>query len=357
MTVDTTWCLARARKPDRESEAVARARQQQLTKPSGALGELETLAIKLAGLQAHSCPTLDDVAITVFAADHGVVAEGVSAYPQSVTAAMVANFLAGGAAISVAARALDARLEVVDLGVVAPIDVDTVAPADTGVTLYRERIAAGTANLAQGPAMSESELARALAAGRAAVARLPRSQIFIGGEMGIGNTTSATAAACLLIGETPEALSGPGTGLDIEGVAHKTAVIARAVAGHAAATEPLAVLRAVGGFEIAALCGAYIACAQRGVPVLVDGYIATVAALAAQRLCPGLTDWLIFAHVSAEPGHARLLAALNATPLLQVGMRLGEGSGAAVAVPLMRMACVLHSGMATFAEAAVAQKP
>lgn len=350
---EASWWEAPARSVDAESMAAAEARQAQLTKPPGALGRLEALAVHLAGLQARERPVVDRVAITVFAADHGVVAEGVSAFPQSVTAAMIANFLSGGAAISVAAQQLGARLEIVDLGTVA--DAPMPAPV-AGVHLHRRRIGPGTRNFARELAMTEAELLEALTAGREAVARAGSMDCFVGGEMGIGNTTAATAVACLLTGETPQALAGPGTGLDAEGVSRKAAVIAQALARHAGASEALAALRAVGGFEIAALTGAFTACGQRGVPVLVDGYIATVAALAATRLCPGLSDWLIFAHASAEPGHARVLAALQAEPLLALGMRLGEGSGAAVAVPLLRMACALHNGMATFEEAAVAQK-
>lgn len=350
---EASWWEAPVRAIDADCMAAAESRQAQLTKPPGALGRLEGLAVRLAALQARERPLIDAVAVTVFAADHGVVAEGVSAFPQSVTAAMIANFVSGGAAISVAARQLGARLEIVDLGTVADEPIPTPAEA---VHLHRQRIGPGTRNFAQEPAMTEAELDEALTAGRDAVVRAGAIDCFLGGEMGIGNTTAATAVACLLTGETPEALAGPGTGLDADGVSRKASVIARALARHVDASEPLAVLRAVGGFEIAALVGAYIACGQGGIPVLVDGYIASVAALAAVRLCPGLTDWLIFAHASAEPGHARVLRELDAEPLLDLGMRLGEGSGAAVAVPLLRMACALHNGMATFDEAAVAQQ-
>jgi nicotinate-nucleotide--dimethylbenzimidazole phosphoribosyltransferase len=175
--------------------------------------------------------------------------------------------------------------------------------------------------------------------------------------MGIANTTAATALACALLNETPRLLAGPGTGLDAAGVAHKAAVIARALERHRGALgKPYEALRCLGGFEIAALVGAYLACAKNGVAVLVDGFISTVAALAAERLCPGTANWFLYAHTSAEPGHVRILAALNAKPLLHLGMRLGEGSGAAVAVPLLRMACTLHNGMATFAEAGVSER-
>ena len=354
MTESLSWVRDAARAADTRAEAGAAARQEQLTKPPGALGRLETLAVRLAGMQGRARPAVDRVAITVFAADHGVVAEGVSAFPQSVTGAMIANFLRGGAAISVAARSLGARLEVVDLGTAEPAMLPEPA---AGVRLHRHRIGPGTANLRRGEAMTAAQLGEALNAGRDAVARAlaDSADLFVGGEMGIGNTTAATALACLLTGAPAEHLCGPGTGLDGAGVQHKAAVVHEALGRHAAAADDaLAALRCVGGFEIAALCGAYIAAAQRGLPVLVDGFIATTAALAARRLCAGLDAWCFFGHTSAEPGHTAVLQALDAEPLLDLGMRLGEGSGAAAAVPLLRMACALHNDMATFAEAQVA---
>jgi nicotinate-nucleotide--dimethylbenzimidazole phosphoribosyltransferase len=291
---------------------------------------------------------VDRVRIAVFAADHGVAAEMVSAFPQAVTGQMLANFAAGGAAICVLARALGADLELVDLGTAGgPLDLPGVLAA---------RLGPGTANLASGPAMTRAQLAAALAEGRAAVQRALDlgTDLFIAGEMGIANTTSAAALACALLGQEAAALTGPGTGLDDEGVAHKAAVVARALDLHRPhLADPLEALRRLGGFEIAAMTGAYAACAQAGLPALVDGFIAGVAALTALRLCPGAGDWLLYAHRSAEPGHALILAALGAEPLLALGMRLGEGSGAAVAVPLLRLACALHGGMATFAEAGV----
>lgn len=334
---------------DAAAETEARRRQAQLTKPAGALGELELLAIRLAGLQARVLPTVDRVHISIFAADHGVAAENVSAFPQAVTAQMIDNFARGGAAISVAARALGATLEVVDLG--------TVATSRPAPQVHRAVIAAGTANLACEAAMSDAQLERALAAGHAAAqrAQAASAELFIGGEMGIANTTSASALACQLLGATPMALAGPGTGIDVQGLARKIAVIERALALHGAhCRAPRETLRRLGGFEIAALTGALIRCAQLRMPVLVDGFIVSVAALVATRLNPGVRPWLLFAHRSAEPGHARVLDALGARGLLDLGMRLGEGSGAAVAVPLLRMACVLHADMATFAEAGVA---
>ncbi len=326
-------------------------RQGQLTKPPGALGQLESVAVILAAMQGAEKPKVDRVQISIFAADHGVAAEGVSAFPQAVTGEMVKNFARGGAAICVLAKSLDATLEVVNLGTVNdPGDLPNV---------LRVVIAPSTANFAVEPAMTKAQLALALQAGRDSVLRAQQAavQLFIGGEMGITNTTSAAAIACALLQESPQLLAGPGTGLDSHGVAHKADVIARALALHGlSCDEPLDVLRCLGGFEIAALTGAYLAAAQHGIPVLVDGFITTVAAMLAVRINPLVRGWLLFAHTSAEPGHQRVLDALVAKPLLHLAMRLGEGSGAAVAVPLLRTACALHNGMATFAEAAVSGK-
>ncbi|TSA20685.1 MAG: nicotinate-nucleotide--dimethylbenzimidazole phosphoribosyltransferase [Betaproteobacteria bacterium] len=333
---------------DEAMRAAAVARQGQLTKPPGALGALEGVAIRLAAMQGVARPQVDRVWIAVFAGDHGVAAEGVSAFPQAVTAEMVKNFARGGAAISVAARAIGASLEVVNLGTV--VDISSVP----GV--LHLRLGAGTANFTQTAAMTDAQCAAAMAAGCESVVRAQAAgmQLYIGGEMGIANTTSAAAVACALLQERPERLAGPGTGLDAAGVTHKAEVIARALALHqASAAVPLEILRRLGGFEIAALTGAYLACAEQGLSVLIDGFISTVAALAAERLAPGAAAWFIYAHTSAEPGHARVLAALAAQPLLGLGMRLGEASGAAVAVPLLRLACALHNEMATFAEAGV----
>jgi len=337
--------------PDPAAETAARLRQETLTKPPGSLGQLEALATRLAALQGRERPGVDQVQIVVFAADHGVAAEGVSAFPQAVTAEMVKNFARGGAAISVLARTLGARLEVVNLG--------TVADCGDHAAVTQVRLGPGTANLAQTAAMTEAQALAALDAGRASVVRACSHgvELYIGGEMGIGNTTAAAAVSCALLGAEPEALAGPGTGLDGAGVAHKVGVIRRALLLHRDfLRDPFEVVRCVGGFEIAALSGAYISCAQKGLPVLVDGFIASAAALLASRLCPGAERWMLFAHRSAEPGHGRVLAALRAEPLLALNLRLGEGSGAAAALPLLRLACDLHNGMATFAEAGVSGK-
>lgn len=330
---------------------VARARQAQLTKPPGALGELENIAISMAAMQGVERPWVNQVWIAVFAGDHGVAEEGVSAFPQAVTGEMVRNFAGGGAAISVLARALGARLEVTNLG--------TVNDPGALPNVMTLRLGAGTANFTRAAAMSDEQFARAIHAGRhsAERAKLNSTQLYIGGEMGIGNTTSAAALACALLGERPARLAGPGTGVDASGIARKIGVIERGLALHAEhLRDPAQALRCVGGFEIAALAGAYLACAKMGVPVLIDGFISSAAALAAERICPGTARWFFYGHTSAEPGHQRILAALDAKPLLNLGMRLGEGSGAATAVPLLRLACALHNEMATFAEAAVSAK-
>jgi len=349
--MNTDWIGAPNASINESAQREAEHRQTQLTKPPGALGRLESLAIRLAGMQGTPHPTLDRVHIVVFAGDHGVVAEGVSAFPQAVTAEMVRNFARGGAAISVLARQLGATLEVLNLGtVVDPGPLDGV---------LRLNLGSGTANFAKKPAMTAEQLARALHAGRQAAERAKRggAQLFIGGEMGIGNTTAAAAIACALLDAPAESLAGPGTGLDIQGVTRKAKVIRDALALHRIhAGDPMEILRCLGGFEIAALAGSYTACAQMGLPALVDGFISTAAALVAARTRPGCDNWFFYSHASAEPGHARMFDALKEKPLLDLGMRLGEGSGAAVAVPILRLACALHNEMATFAEAGVSEK-
>ena len=347
-----SWWLNPCKAVDRQALQDAEQLQQQLTKPAGSLGQLETLAVQLAGLQGRLKPSVNQLWIGIFAGDHGVVAEGVSAFPQEVTGQMLRNFVNGGAAISVLARQLQARLEVVDLG--------TVTPSLNLPGVRHLHLGPGTANFAHGPAMTAAQGAQALQAGRETVLRAlaEGAELFIGGEMGIGNTTAASALACALLDCPVAHLTGPGTGLDTAGVSHKTQVIERALALHAAQRgDPLQTLFNLGGFEIAALVGAYLACAQEGLAVLVDGFICSVAALIAVRLNPACREWLLFGHRGAEPGHRHVLETLNAQPLLDLGLRLGEGSGAALAVPLLRLACDLHGQMATFAEAAVADRP
>lgn len=349
------WLQFPVKRVDDARCQAARVRQARLTKPPGSLGRLEDIAIRLAGMQVATVLSLDRVRITVFAADHGVCAEGVSTFPQAVTVEMVRNFARGGAAINVLARALGATLEVVNVG--------TVADPGSLPGVIDRRVAPGTSNFCREPAMTAEQLNAGLGVGRDAAERAHAAtvQIFIGGEMGIANTTAASALACALMGLPADALVGPGTGLDARGVTHKARVVEAALAHHRPAigaghATPIAALRCLGGFEIAALVGAFVRCAQLGVPVLVDGFIASVAALLATRMNASAAAWYFYAHHSAEPGHAHVLRALDAQPLLNLGMRLGEGSGAAAAVPLLRLACALHNEMATFAEAGVSGK-
>jgi nicotinate-nucleotide--dimethylbenzimidazole phosphoribosyltransferase len=345
------WLKASLAQPNAEMYQLAQQRQEQLTKPPGSLGRLEEIAIRLAALQNTQHPGADRAHIAIFSADHGVAVEGVSAFPQSVTAEMIRNFARGGAAINVLARALGASLEIINLGTAH--DMQALA------NVRDCHLGPGTANFVHEPAMTWEQLSQAMTIGYETIERVQKDgqQLFIGGEMGIGNTTSATALACLLLDEQPALLTGRGTGLDTEGVTHKVAVIKRAVALHRPQiNSPLDALRRVGGFEIAALTGAYIYGAQLGFPLLIDGFISSAAALAAEQIAPGCMQWFIFSHRSAESGHAAILKALNADPLIDLNMRLGEGSGAAVTLGLLRMACALHNEMATFSEAQVAQK-
>ncbi|MFA5679326.1 MAG: nicotinate-nucleotide--dimethylbenzimidazole phosphoribosyltransferase [Pseudomonas sp.] len=348
----TEWWQEPVAQVDQRVQEQAWQRQQQLTKPQGALGQLEQLAVNLAGWQGDPQPQLQRVWISIFAGDHGVAVEGVSTVPQAVTGQMLRNFSTGGAAISVMAKQLGATLDLRDLGLAVPIEP---LPG-----VHHLNLAAGSANLLHEPALTVELCQQALLAGRQAVldAAAQQAQLFIAGEMGIGNTTPACAMASMLLHRPVAELVGPGTGLNAEGLLHKTQVIEAAVALHQPhCTSALDVLCRLGGLEIAGIAGAYMAAAQQGIPMLVDGYICSTAALCAVRLNPACRDWMLFGHRSAEPGHAAVLAALGAEPLLDLGMRLGEGTGAAAAVPLLRMACALHNDMATFAEAAVAAGP
>ncbi len=342
------WIKQPAAKLNQAARETALARQSILTKPPGSLGQLEALAVWLAERQACDTPAVDRVWISVFAADHGVMVENVSAFPQVVTGEMIKNFASGGAAISVLAKSLGAELEVINLGVVNdPGEIDGV--------VYTP-IAAQTANMAEGAAMTQSQLIEALQQGAEAAerAREKHAQLLICGDMGIGNTTASAALASAYLDLPPEQLVGPGTGVDTRGVALKANVVVRALKVNQVDCDTNeGILRCLGGFEIAAISGAMVRAAQLGLPVLVDGYIATAAALAAVRINPSARAWLHFSHRSAEPGHVALLEALQAETLIDLKMRLGEASGAAIAVPLLRLACDLHNQMATFAEAGV----
>ncbi len=335
---------------NRQTEQQALQRQGQLTKPPGSLGRMESLAVALAAMQGSTSPDIRVPWITIFAADHGIATLGVSAFPQAVTMEMVRNFSRGGAAITVLANLHSAKLEVVNVG--------TVEPLEPLPRVVDARIGPGTHPFVEASAMSRTECEAALAAGRSALMRAQQQQadLFIGGEMGIGNTTSAAAVAAALLELEGREVSGAGTGLDSAGVVQKGRLIDQALAFHRAhLQDPLEVLRRLGGFEMVALSGSMVAAAQQGIPVLVDGFITSVAALAAVRMAPESRQWMIFSHRSAEQGHQRVLEALQAEPLLDLQLRLGEGSGAAIALPLLQQACQLHNGMATFAEAGVSE--
>ena len=336
----------------------AAARQLQLTKPPGSLGALERIALQLAAIQDVERPVATPAAAILFAADHPVVVHGVAAFPPSVTAGMVLNFAAGGAAASVAAGSMHGiPLEVHDVGVDTPYQL----PEGGAAKVKRHESAAWPAgDLRVEDAMGKELFTASVEAGRSAVLGLePCPRVVILGEMGIGNTTPASAVAAALLGRPAADLVGPGTGLDEAGVRHKARVVDEALArlGTAADLQPLDVLRRVGGRELAALAGAALAAEECGAAVLVDGFIVTSAVLAAVRHRPALRANLLFAHRSGEPGHALLLEALEAAPLLNLGLRLGEGSGALAAFGLVELACKLHGEMATFAEAGLEGAP
>ena len=328
-------------------ELAARRRLDDLTKPRGSLGRLEDVAAALYVMAGGVTPLrVDPVRFFTVAADHGVAAEGVSAYAQDVTRQMVHNFLAGGAAINVLCRTFDIGLRVVDAGCKGGAFAAHPMLMDC-------RLGDGTANMATGPAMTEETCARGLLAGMelAAEAVTAGARCLGIGEMGIGNTTAASALFAAWLGLEPERLTGPGTGLNAEGVRRKAGVIARALAVNATVlrgNDPVSVLSAFGGFEITVMAGVILGAAAGRVPCLVDGFIAQSAYLAALKLCPAVRSYVFVAHASAEPGSVALLPALEARPLLDLGMRLGEGTGAALAVPLLRAAAALYNEMATF---------
>ena len=318
--------------PDLDAGSAAATREAKLTKPAGALGRLEALVAWLATWQARHPPRLDHPRVAVFAGNHGVAGRGVSAYPAQVTAQMVQNFIAGGAAVNQLCKAVDADLRVYEMTLDQPTQDFTLEPA-----------------------MHEAECARAMAYGMMAVE--PGLDALALGEMGIANTTAAAAMCLALFGGTAADWTGPGTGVIGSALARKIAVVAEGVARHQdALDDPLEVLRRLGGHELAAIAGAILAARLARTPVLLDGFACTAAAAVLYRLGPHLLDHCLVAHVSAEPGHRRLLAAIGKTALLDLGMRLGEASGAVLAIGILKSALACHSGMATFAEAGVSGK-
>lgn len=330
----------------------ARERLDFLTKPPGSLGRLEELAARYVAIRRELLPPLEKKWVVVFAADHGVVAEGVSAYPQDVTYQMVYNFLNGGAGINVLARHVRARVEVVDIGV----------NHDFGQRpeLVIRKVAYGSRNLAREPALTREEALRALLVGveRAEEATTAGVDALAAGDMGIGNTTPAAALAAVFTGRPVSAVTGRGTGIDDPAWMHKVAVINRALALHRPdAGDPVGALAAVGGLEIAGIAGLILGTAAARRPLLLDGFIATAGALVAAALAPAAADYLIAAHRSVEPGHQVCLDFLGLKPLLSLQMRLGEGTGAALGFSLLEAGVKIYREMATFAEAGVAQKP
>ena len=319
----------------------------QKTKPLGALGRMETLAHTLGLILDSTAPVLREPQMVVFAGDHGLAARGVSAYPSDVTWQMVENFLAGGAAVSVLARQHGIGLTVVDCGV----RHDFVPRS--GLRLCK--VAPGTADASAGPAMSAEQCQQALAHGVALVRDLPGNALLLG-EMGIGNTSSASLIMARLLGLDIADCTGAGTGLDAAAVQRKTAILREVLAHHPGVHDPLAVLAAFGGFEIATMVGAVLQAAQERRVVVVDGFITTAAVLVASRLAPAVLERCVFSHRSGERGHALLLAHLRAEPLLDLGLRLGEGSGAALAWPLLVSACAILRDMASFASAGVSAR-
>ena len=336
--------------PDLHDAALAAALQHRIdrkTVPHGALGRLAALAQRVGQILGTTEPHLMQPQLVVFTADHGIAARGVSAYPSDVTGQMVGNFLAGGAAVSVLARQHGIAQTVVDCGVRRDFDA---APG-----LHTAKIAPGTADCSVGPAMSAAQCGQALANGIELVKGLPGNALLLG-EMGIGNTSPAALLTARLGGIDVAEVTGAGTGLDAAGIARKTAVLREALAANAGATAPLAVLAALGGFEIATMVGSVLQAASERRVVVVDGFIASAAVLVASKIAPHVLQRCVFAHRSDERGHARLLQLLGAEPLIDMGLRVGEGSGAALAWPLLVSACAILNEMASFESAGVSDK-
>jgi nicotinate-nucleotide--dimethylbenzimidazole phosphoribosyltransferase len=336
---------------DPEWTARAQERLDSLTKPPGSLGKLEELAARYVAIREEIFPRLEIKRVVVFVGDHGVVAEGVSAFPQEVTFQMVYNFLRGGAGINVLARHAGARVEVVDVGVNQDFEPN--------LNLISRKVAYGTRNMAQEPAMTREEALRALWVGveRAQEALEDGVDVLAAGDMGIGNTTPAAALGTVFTGRPASAVTGRGTGIDSYALSHKVALINRAIALHKpTADDPLGALAAVGGLEIAGITGLILGAAASRRPLVLDGFIATAGALVAARLEPAVVDYLIAAHRSVEPGHQIMLDNLGLKPLFNLNMRLGEGTGAVLGMNLLEAGWRIYREMATFGEAGVADK-
>lgn len=335
---------------DVESMKAAKDRQDQLTKPEGSLGRLEELSIQIAGIQRKAAPEINDKAVITMAGDHGVVAEGVGNWPQEVTAQMVDNFLAGGAGINTMAKQAGARNVIVDIGVAADMKPNP--------NLISRKVAPGTNNIAAGPAMTREQAEKSIEVGIEIVnAEIENGLDIVGtGDMGIGNTTASSAICVALTGRKPNEVTGRGTGISDDQLIHKTVIVEKALSVNKPdSSDPLDVLAKVGGYEIGGLAGVMLGAAARGVPVVIDGFISGAAALVAIALAPQVKDYLIASHVSAESGHRYMLEYMDLKPLLNLGLRLGEGTGAALAIFLCDTAVKVLSGMSTFADAGVSE--
>jgi len=336
---------------DKKSMTEAQARQDMLSKPQGSLGRLEELSIQLAGIQGKAIPQIRQKAVITMAGDHGVVAEGVGNWPQEVTAQMVLNFLRGGAGINVMSRYVDARIIVVDMGVASELEADH--------QLISRKVAPGTKNIASGPAMTSEQAIRAIETGIEILnEEVTKGLDIVGtGDMGIGNTTASSAICAVMTGRPVAEVTGRGTGIDDKQLAHKVEIISKALAVNKPSREqPLDALAKVGGFEIGGLAGVMLGAAAHHIPVVIDGFISGAAALIATALSPELKGFLIAAHVSVEAGHRLMLQHLGLKPLLDLEMRLGEGTGAALGIFLSEVTAGILSEMATFAEAEVSER-
>jgi nicotinate-nucleotide--dimethylbenzimidazole phosphoribosyltransferase len=335
---------------DHDAMEAARARQQELTKPAGSLGRLEEIAIQIAGITGQPLPEIPRKAVIVMASDHGVTAEGVSAYPSEVTPQMVHNFLRGGAAINALAKYAGARVVIVDIGVAADI---------THPDLISRKVAYGTANMVKGAAMTREQMVEAISVGvEVFEAQFEQGiDLVATGDMGIGNTTASSAIAAALLQQPVSLVTGRGTGIDNRQLAHKIEVIEKALEQNRPdPRDPFDVLMKVGGFEIAGLVGVIIAAAARRVPVVIDGLISGAAALLAVEMQPIIRDYLFAGHRSVEQGHRLMLQQMQLAPLLDLNLRLGEGTGAVLAISIIEAALRAHNEMATFAEAGVSEK-
>jgi nicotinate-nucleotide--dimethylbenzimidazole phosphoribosyltransferase len=349
MTVEAL--IARIKPLDQSAMSFARDRQNMLTKPQGSLGRLEDLSIQMAGITGQVRPKINHKVVTVMAGDHGVVAEGVSAFPQEVTPQMVLNFLYGGAAINVLSKHVGARVVIVDMGVAAPMDAHP--------QLISRRVGSGTGNIAKGAAMTRTQGVESILSGVEIVeAEIAQGlDILATGDMGIGNTTPSAAIACVVTGKSASEIVGRGTGVDDEGLRRKILAVENALkVNQPDMKDGLDILCKVGGFEIGGLTGAILGAAANRRPVVIDGFISTAAAIIAATLAPQVKDYLIAAHCSQELGHRLMMEWLGVTPLLDMHMRLGEGTGAALAMSIVEASCKILDEMATFGEAGVSEK-